>query len=284
KSEARDVQPPFIPVALFGTEKPYDVLTATRRGSYWNLMIPYVIGSGIFGNGTERETWMLRYLEEHGGICMGMIRFDQHSGLFANVDGIDDLYGLRYVDALLRRDETDRALVSFYGKLAQGMTRNTFLSAEGTSLRPLDQFGRPMYLPPTCSGNALFLWTLRSLLVQDYDLNDDGKPETLRLFFATSPRWLEDGKEIKIENAPTAFGEVSVHVQSQLKRNEVIAEIKIPAHHLPDKILLRIRLPDGWKIRSARSGSQMLQTDEKGTMDVSKLGEHFKITVKTDKN
>src|SRR6185312_14921511 len=120
--------------------------------------------SGIFESGSERETWTLRYLQEHGGLCMGMIRFDQHSGLFANSEGVDDLYTLRYADALLQRDEPDRALISFYGKLAQGMTRNTFISAEGTSLRPLDNFGRSMYLPPVASGNGLFLWLLRGML------------------------------------------------------------------------------------------------------------------------
>src|SRR5204862_6814739 len=36
---------------------------------------------------------------------------------------------------------------------------------------------------------------LRYLLVQDYDLDDDGRPETLRLRFAAPRPWLEDGKE-----------------------------------------------------------------------------------------
>lgn len=279
KSERRDVQPPFLPIALFGEEKPYNIITATRRGSYWNLMIPYVIGSGIFA-GDERESSIIRYLEEHGGLCMGMIRFHQHSGLFANEDGLDDLYGLRYVDALLRRDEPERALVSFYGKLAQGMTRETFLSAEGTGLRPLDEFGRPMYLPPTCSGDALFLWQLRSMLVQDYDLDNDGKPETLRLLFATPKRWLENGKEIKVENAPTAFGEVSVHVKSRLNKGEILASIKMPERNAPQKTLFRLRAPEGWKIISARAGAKSLTVDENGTMDISKLPNAFEIRAK----
>ena len=270
KSERRDVQPPFIPVALFGEEKPFDALTATRGGTYYNLLLPYVIGSGVFGNGSERETSMLRYLEEHGGLCMGMLRIHQHSGLFANEDGIDDLYTLRYDDALLRRDEPERAIVSFYGKLAQGMTRDTFLSAEGTGLRPLDGFGRPMYLPPTCSGDGLFLWLLRSMLVQDY-VDNTGKPETLRLLFATPRRWLENGRQIKIEHAPTAFGEVSVCVKSRLKKGEVLAEIEVPSRSRPEKMLLRIRLPEGWKIISAKTGSLVLTVDEKGTVDISAL-------------
>jgi hypothetical protein len=211
---------------------------------------------------------------------MGMIRFHQHSGLFANEDGLDDLYGLRYVDALMRRDEPERALVGFYGKLAQGMTRDTFLNAEGTGLRPLDEFGRPMYLPPTCSGNALFLWQLRSMLVQDYDLDNNGEPETLRLLFATPKRWLENGKEIKVENAPTAFGEVSVHVKSRLSKVEVLAEITMLERSKPEKALLRIRLPEGWKIISAKAGSEFLTVDKNGTMDISKLPKTFKLRAK----
>lgn len=269
KSERRDVKPSFMPIALFGEEKPYDMLTATRRGSYWNLMIPYVIGSEIF-SGTERESSMLRYLEEHGGMCMGMIRFHQHSGLFANEDGIDDLFGLRYVDALLRRDEPDRAIVSFYGKLAQGMTRDTYINAEGTGLRPLDEFGRPMYLPPTCGG-SLFLWQLRSLLVQDYDLDNNGEPETLRLLFATPRRWLENGKTIAVERAPTSFGEVSIRVESKLASGEVIARLNVPEKNAAKRTLLRIRLPDGWKITSALAGSEKLKVDATGSVDVSKL-------------
>lgn len=281
KSEFKDVQPTFIPVALFGEEKPYDVLTSSRRGSYYNLIIPYVIGSKIF-SGTEREDVMLRYLEEHGGICMGMIRFHQHSGLFANEDGLDDLYTLRYTDALFQRDETERALVSFYGKLAQGMTRNTYLSAEGTSLRPLDQFGRPMYMPPTCSGSALFLWQLRTMLVQDYDLDNNGEPETLRLLYATPRKWLENGKTITVTGAPTSFGKVSVRVESKLSMGEVNAQVSLPENSNTKNTYLRIRLPEGWKINSAKAGASILKVDQTGAVDISGLkGENnieFKVT------
>ncbi|HSU52546.1 MAG TPA: hypothetical protein VLT36_00645, partial [Candidatus Dormibacteraeota bacterium] len=124
QSEDRSTQPPFVPLMLFGEEKAYDHLTSTMVGSYWNLLAPYVIGSGVL---PDRSRWMVDYLQEHGGICMGMIRFDQHSGLFANVDALDDLYGIRYTLKLLELDEVDRALVSFYGKLAQGLTRDTFI-------------------------------------------------------------------------------------------------------------------------------------------------------------
>jgi hypothetical protein len=271
KSEFTNTHPPFIPVALFGEEKPYDPLTASMRGSYWDLIAPYMLGSGMFGPGSARERAILDYLQEHGGVCMGLIRFHQHSGLFANEDGIDDLYGLRYTVKLLQLDEVDRALVSFYGKLAQGLTRDTFIGAEGTGLRPLDEFGRPMYLPPNRASSAMFLWTLRYLLIQDWDMDDDGQPETLRLSFATPKSWLENGKTINVSHAPTAFGALAFSLTSKLDKGEVLAELDLPARNPAKHTFLRVRLPDGWRTVSAKSGSNSFSVDDRGTIDISTL-------------
>ncbi len=275
-SEYRDVKPPFIPVALFGKEPPHHPLTATMEGSYWNLIIPYVLDSGVFGPKSQRTQWILDTLHEQGGVCMGMIRFDQQSGLFANEKGLDDLYGLRYVVTLLQRDEVDRALVSFYGKLAQGFTRDTFIGAEGTGLVPLDEHGRPMYLPPNASSNALLLWTLRYLLVQDWDFDDDGEPETLRLLFAAPRQWLEDEKSIRIEHAPTAFGPVTLSVESHLSRGYMTAEVDCPPR--PSKrMLLRLRLPPGWRIARATTRQISFLVDSDGAIDLSGLRGKIKL-------
>lgn len=266
KSERRDISPTFIPIALFGAEQPYEKLTDSMLGSYWNLMIPYVLGSDILDE--KRESAVIDYLHTHGGVCMGMIRFDQHSGLFANENGVDDLYGLRYVQTLLRRDEVDRVLVSFYGKLAHGVTRDTFIGGEGSSFIALDDHGRPMYLPPNASGNAFFLAMLREMLVQDADEDRDGKPDSLRLLFATPKSWLEDGKTIRIERAPTAFGPVSIVARSDLRNNRVVVDVtEPPGAKLP--IRLRVRPPDGWKVAAASIGGiGPLKLDDQATVDL----------------
>jgi hypothetical protein len=269
KSERNDVQPPFIPVALFGEETPYETLTGSMLSSYWDLMAPYMLGSGVFGPGSPRERAIIDYLQDRGGICMGMIRFHQHSGLFANEDALDDLYGLRYTLKLLQLDEVDRALVGFYGKLAQGLTRNTFIGAEGTGLRPLDEFGRPMYLPPNSTSDAFFLSTLRYLLVQDWDMDDDGAPETLRLCFATPRRWLEDGKQIELHRAPTAFGPVSLNVKSRLSQGEILVNVDLPDRNPPRHTLLRIRAPAGWNVNAVKVGEQKLPVNRQDTVDIS---------------
>ena len=279
KSIYTNTKPPFIPIALFGEDKPHDPLTGSMLGSYWNLLAPYILGSQVFGHGSAHERNMLDYIHTKGGVFTGMIRFHQHSGLFANEDAVDDLYGLRYVTTLLRLDEVDRARVAFYGKLAQGMTRDTYIGAEGTGLRPSDKFGRPMYLPPNTSANAHWLYALRYMLVQDFDLNDDGKPETLRLLFATPKAWLADGKEIELENAPTAFGPVSVSVESHLKRGYVTAEVSAPKRNRPDKMLLRINLPDGWKVDSAKVHSKNFSVDDRGTIDLTGTTGKFTVSL-----
>src|SRR5919201_1543007 len=108
---------------------------------------------------------------------------------------------------LLRRDDRGHALVGFYGQLAQGMTRDTFIGGEGSRFFHGDRLGRSMYLPPNSASNAMFLTTLRYLLIQDWD--DDGRPATLRLLYGAPGRWLQDGSVLKVERAPSLFGEVS---------------------------------------------------------------------------
>ena len=276
KSERLDAKPPFIPVALFGEEKPYEALTATVMGTYWNLMIPYVIGSGILDE--SRTAAVLDYLQTRGGLCMGMLRIHQHSGLFANEDGLDDGYTSRYVQALLRRDEADRVLVSFYGKLAQGFTRDTFVGAEGTSLVALDPGGRPMYLPPNSTGNGFFLGMLRDLLVQDESVDDNGVPDKLRLMFATPRAWLEDGKTIEVKNAPTVFGPVSVVAHSDLAHSKITVEVS-PPPRTTHSTQIRLRLPLPWKVLSANIGEGKLSVGLDGTFDITSQRKPFTLKV-----
>ncbi|MBA4149384.1 MAG: hypothetical protein H0X66_14815 [Verrucomicrobia bacterium] len=273
KSVSHETQPPFIPIALSGEEQAHDPITHSRMGSYWNLMANYVIGTRLYPTGSEQELWLPHYLEKYGGLSMGMSRSGgaQWKTFWPGSHRTNPLYGLRYVIDSLRRDDVDRALVNFYGMLAHGFTRNTFNGAEGCSLTPTDEGGRIFYCPPNSASNAHWLWTLRHLLVQDFDQDGDGKPETLRLGFATPKRWLEDGKKIKVENAPTVFGPVSYTLRSAVNNGEVIADLDLPTRHAPEKSLLRIRVPEGFAVVSATAGAQKLNPDENGTVDISSL-------------
>ena len=270
QSLRRETSPPFVPIALLDKEAIHDPICATRIGSYWNLIIGYVIGSRLFPAGSEEDNWIPRYMEMHGGLCMGMIRSGgQEFNFWTGPDRVNPLYGTRYALDTLRRDDPERALVSLYGMLAQGFTRNTLVGGEGCTLAPVDDGGRFFYCPPNSAANAHFLSMLRNLLVQDWDIDGNGEPETLRLLFATSRRWLADGQQIVVERAPTAFGPVSVRAQSKLTDGKVVIATELPNRNPAKRTLLRARLPDGWRVVSATIGSKPLEVDPQGTVDLT---------------
>jgi len=285
KSANHSTNPPFVPIALYADEPVHSPICDVRIGSYWNITIGYTIGSGIFLPGSDEETWIPRYQEQHGGLFMGMIRSGGMANTMWNTEyKINPLYGTRYALDTLRRDEPERALASFYGMLAQGFTRNTFICGEGAALVPLDNNGRLFSLPPNSAANAHFLSMLRYALVQDWDNDDDGVPETLRLGFATPKRWLADGKGFKVEHAPTAFGPVSIRTTSNLTGGEVVAEVELPSRNRPKSTLLRARVPDGWKVVDANAGTNKLNVDDKGTVDISSLRGTQTIRFRVERN
>jgi hypothetical protein len=274
----RDVDPPFVRIALDGEEPVSNPITSTRYGSYWNLVIPCVLGSGIFPIDSEPADAILHTIQRNGGLCMGLTRVQSVRGVWTNTQNIDDLYVIRYANALLKRDEPDRALVTFYGKLAQGFTRETFIDGESTGIQPLDEYGRQVALPPNATANASFLIQLRNLLVQDWDMDDDGKADTLRLAFATPRAWLADGQRVRVRRAPTAFGDVSFEIRSKLADGgRVEADVALPDRP-PRDVRLRLRLPGGWRLDGARAddGGALSVRDE--TIDLTGRRGAFRVT------
>jgi hypothetical protein len=266
KTMVRTIDPPFLPIAV-GEEDVHDPITGSRLGSYWNLVMPQLLGSGVFAPDSEIASDVLDFIQQRGGLCMGMMRVQSNPGVWVNAQNIDDLYTTRYALTLLARDEPDRALVSFYGKLAQGMTRDTFIDGESTSIVPLDRFGRQVALPPNSAANASFLLQLRHLLVQDIDTDDDGRPDTLRLAFATPRAWLANGKTIEVKRAPTAFGDVTFSIESRLREYEIVARVQLPPRPC-NRALLRLRLPRGNKIVYAVANGQPVNLIDSETLEL----------------
>ena len=130
------------------------------------------------------------------------------------------------------------------------MTRGTFIGGEGSRFRHGDANGRSFYLPPNSTSNAASLVTLRYLLIQDWDLDEDATPDTLRLLYGAPRRWLADGKQIRIENAPTMFGPISLVAESKLDAGYVDVRIT-PPPRAAKTMLLRAPLPTGWKVTAA---------------------------------
>ena len=142
----------FVPVALLDKRAPFDRLTASREGSYWNLVMPYALASGFFAPHGAEANGVLRYLLGHGSRLLGVVRAKAEA-LYGNqaypVSGMDQVYGLNVSRFLADNDRPDQLVLSLYGTLAAAMTPDTYVSGESGTVAPLGgAWYRSMYLPP----------------------------------------------------------------------------------------------------------------------------------------
>jgi len=84
---------------------------------------------------------------------------------------------------------------------------------------------------------ACFLERLRMMLVEE-----DG--DTLWLARATPRAWLENGKKIAVQNAPTHFGDVGYEINSAVNDGRITATVNLPSRQPPKEIRLQLRHPD----------------------------------------
>jgi hypothetical protein len=263
----------FLPMDLDDHEQPYETLTESRAGSYWNLVAPYALASGLFPPGSSQARGALAYLLSHGSRLLGMVRAGAFSlygpDATSATSGTDQVYGVNVSRFLAAEDEAGELVLSLYGQLAAGMTPGTFVAGEAASVAPLDGLRyRAMYLPPNATANDSFLETLRLMLVQD-------PASGLRLAFATPRGWLEAGKRIAVSGAPTRFGPVSYSLDASAR--EVRVHLDAPPQ--ARKLLLRLRLPADRQIVSVTPPRGFDRTT--GTIDLSGVRGPLDFVVRT---
>jgi len=255
----------FVPVRLLDGEAPYEELTASRAGSYWNLVIPDALASGVIPPGSKEAGGVLRYLLAHGSRLLGLVRFDfgRPNDLPGyESPGTDDVYELGVERFLADNDQAGLLALTVYGQLAAGMTDNTFVSGEGATIAPVSgESDRSMYLPPNSTSNSSFLEGLRLLLVHE-------TAGGVGLAFATPRWWLAAGRRITVRDAPTAFGPVSYTLIA--RRGAVDIAVTPPA---TGSLRLRLRLPRDERLGTVTlDGKPYDRTDHTtGTIDLSGL-------------
>jgi hypothetical protein len=241
----------FIPVQLGDGVQPYGALTASRLGSYWNLVMPYALASGLFRPGSAQASGVLAYMLNHGSRLLGLVRAGAYA-LYRDpvfpTSGTDQVYGINVARFLADNDKPDQLVLSLYGHLAAGMTEGTFVSGEAATVAPLaGAYYRAMYLPPNGASNAAFLATLRMMLVHERS-DREGDSLGLELAFATPRAWLRPGRRILVRNAPTSFGPVSFMLEAG--GSSVHASVTVPERAPPRTLKLRLRLPRDRRITS----------------------------------
>jgi hypothetical protein len=264
----------FVPVRLHDAETPYDSVTETRSGSYWNLVAPYALASGLFARGSREAEGALKYLQRHGARLLGLVRAGAYS-LYgrrprARASGVNPVYGLNVSRFLADGDRADRLVLALYAQLAAGMSPGTFVAGEAASVAPLPgALFRSMYLPPNGASNASWLETLRLMLVHE-TRDRTAAPRGLELAYATPRAWLEPGKTTTVRNVPTSFGAISFAMTSSMKTLRVWIDLS----RLEGRptIGLRLRLPAGRRISYVRLGGRRFRRLDPHTATVDLSG------------
>jgi hypothetical protein len=269
----------FVPAALLDGGAPFRRLTASRDGSYWNLVVPYALASGFFPPHGGQAAGLLRYLLHHGSRLLGLVRAGAYrlTGSDPSASGTDEVYGVNVARFLADNDEPDQLVLSLYGTLAAALTRDTYVAGEAASVSPLrGALYRTMYLPPNNDGAASFLEKLRLMLVHE-TRGREGAPRGLELAFATPRAWLADGKSIVVRAAPTSFGPVSYSIV----RTQGVVHIVVdpPSSPAPATLRLRLRLPAGERVLGVTLAGHPIPYDAaSGTIGLSGRGGELDLT------
>jgi hypothetical protein len=255
----------FVPDALSHRPRAYRRLTASRDGSYWNLVMPYAFASGLFRPHTPAANAVLRYLLTHGSRLLGVTRAYARTVYGpARGSGLVNVYGVPWSRFFADNDRSDQLVLSLYGMLTASMTPGTFVSGEATSVLPVHgAYFRSMYMPPNSGGDASYLGTLRELLVHERR-GPSGATVGLDLAFATPRAWLGEGKHITVTSAPTGLGPVSYDLERH--GATITGDLTLPpnAH-----ARLRLRVPAGERLVSVRVDGARVAFDRwLGTIDL----------------
>ena len=254
----------FVPDQLTTKQPPFGQITATRDGSYWNLVMPYAFASGWFQAHSPAARGIIRYLLAHGSRLLGVPRTYART-VYGDAPGagLAQVYGLSMSRFFADNDQPDQLVLSLYGMLAAGMTGGTYVSGEAISVLPVDgAYDRAMFMPPNSGANASYLETLHELLVHERR-GPLGAPAGLDLAFSTPRAWLADGQQIEVKDAPTSFGKVSYTLARSGSTIEGHLVLPRNAH-----ARLRLRLPAGEQLVRVLVGSASVAASSSGTIDL----------------
>ncbi|HEX3720861.1 MAG TPA: hypothetical protein VH595_23160 [Verrucomicrobiae bacterium] len=226
RSVNTNVQPPFVPLTPYKNDKP----TEEYLYRYWYHLNPpiYMVEAGIFGPNDDLATWSDYWVEKYGMVS-GLCKFQPET--------IDPHYTYHEALAELLRGETDKFVWTLYSLYAYGQSRDTYATIEWSNLRTgiKERETWDDCRQPHMHSNSRCLALLRIALV----LEQESK---LHLMMGTPRGWLADGKELKILNAPTSFGNVSYSAESKIADGRISVEITPPSRRTAD-IVLHLRPP-----------------------------------------
>ena len=206
---------------------PSDALTPRRLFDVW---YPTDVDTGPL------HLSRLKALDPDGDLTTAMLN-DHEDNLFYKCWSMaaEPVYN-QHATAYLLRDDPQAAIRAFYSMMASAFSHTVFEPVE-------HRWGWGQYFGPPSTDGAWFE-LYRNMLIRE---QDDG---SLLLGQATPRTWLEDGKQIQVQRAPTYYGPISLTINSHAASGKIEANVDLDGANRPTALIVRLRHPTQAAIQS----------------------------------
>jgi len=212
------------------TWMPYVPCDATQPGRLLSQWYPTDVDTGAV------HLLRLKALPANGELADSLLN-DHEDNLYLNGWGIanEPVYN-QQATAYLLRDDVKAAVRAFYSYMASAFSHSVF--------EPVEHRWRwgQFFGPPSTDGAWFELY--RNMLLRE---TGDG---SLLLAQATPRKWLEDGRQINVQAAPTYFGKVSYRMESHAAKGAITVSVDLEKRTTPNAVLIRVRHPDAKPMRA----------------------------------
>jgi hypothetical protein len=241
RSMLSNTQPPCLP-AIAGVKEPFHIAVARDKLDPQFRSYRAYVEMLYSGNLTRAQVeTIVNYRAAHHDIILGIpsvYGYGTHEwGGFLS-------YGHAY--GLLQHDFVREYLLTLYSLMAHQYTRGTWTAPETRSLDP------KQYTAPYCSPAQMVV----PLLTRWMLVFEEPGSDMLWLAKGTPRAWLEDGRTIAVSRAPTPWGRLSFSLHSHLQAGSVEADLELPSAPPTARVKLRLRVPEGHRIRSVTANGK----------------------------
>lgn len=235
---------PFYPTHVYSPMPIGDLYAGEDQGRSWcydiELGAHHLIPLGVLDPMSPQADWLVNHMEDVQFLRSGWFHYGDEAANQAdwfNLGGFSKVqpYYTRMGDIYALRDDPKPFLRTYFNSLM------SLLNREDLSI--WEHFVGGSFNKPHETGN--FLHQTRLMLAQE-------RGDELWLAPLIPGNWLRDGQRVEVRNAPTAFGPVSYWIRSNEGAREVQAEVSSPQRSQPERIVLRLRHPDGLAIHSVQ--------------------------------
>lgn len=198
----------------------------------------HLVPQGVLDPNSKDVSWMMNHMEDVYFLHEGWLAYKPELvtkdwydfGGFAKVQP----YYARTAEVYAMRDDVKAFIRSYFNTLP------TLLNKEDLSL--WEHFHASGAWNKTHE-TGYFLHQTRTMLLTE-------RGEELWLAPFVTNNWMKDGMVVAISDAPTRFGKMGYRIASHVKEGYIEATIDPPTRNAPKEIVMRLRHPEGQKMRS----------------------------------